>query len=76
MTIAKIMGKDRDQVKRKYKTMQKKNSNFGFVFKKDWQYVYIFMFNYCSICKYFVWKNSINGYFCMIKLMCQKSIIF
>jgi hypothetical protein len=35
MTIAKIMGKDRDQVKRKYKTMQKKNSNFGFVFKKD-----------------------------------------
>jgi hypothetical protein len=35
MRVAKIMGKDRDQVKRKYKAMQKKNSNFGFVSKND-----------------------------------------
>ena len=32
--VASYMGKDRDQVKRKYKVMQKKNHNFGFDVKK------------------------------------------
>jgi hypothetical protein len=31
MSIARIMGKDRDQIKRKFKVMQKKKNNFGFV---------------------------------------------
>lgn len=29
--ISQVMKRDRDQVKRKFKTMQKKNNNFGFV---------------------------------------------
>lgn len=33
--VANIMGRDRDQVKRKFKTMQKKDSNFGFVCRKN-----------------------------------------
>lgn len=44
MRVAKIMGKDRDQVKRKYKAMQKKNSNFGFVLKNDWKYRFLYFY--------------------------------
>ena len=32
--IATFLGKDRDQVKRKFKVMQKKDSNFGFFIPK------------------------------------------
>lgn len=58
MRVAKIMGKDRDQIKRKYKAMQKKNSNFGFVLKNNWKYRFLYFYFIFNIFNYkFLFKQ-------------------